>query len=163
LLSSLAVGVSSSENRNSMSESVSPSLARLISIIGDLLPEKTFLRLLFEGASSFVLRNPLETLTAHTGTPIGFRSVDVAGCLGSCSTSTEGSGLLQIVNFVKPTEVKYGLESLLACRVCTAVFGGSNLDKKVSTLDPVDMLNHKVWITACELSWAIDDLVQAHS
>jgi hypothetical protein len=96
MLFSLAARFSSSENRNSRSERVSPSLATPISTIGDLIPEKPFLRLLFDGASPLVLRNPLETLTAHTGTPMAFRRVDVAVCFGSCSTSTEGSGVLQI-------------------------------------------------------------------
>jgi hypothetical protein len=59
-----------------------------------LLAEKPFLRLLFDWTSPFVLRKFLETLTAQTGTPIALRSVDVAVCFGSCSTSTEASGAL---------------------------------------------------------------------
>jgi hypothetical protein len=74
----------------------------LISIIGDLLPENPFLRLLLDGVSLCVLmRKPLETLTAHAGTPIGLRSNDVAVYFGSCLTSIEGSEVLQDISFLE--------------------------------------------------------------
>jgi hypothetical protein len=55
----------------------------------------------------------------------------------------------------------------LACGVCTgstvSTICGTNLDEKVSALDPVDVLNHKIGIAACELSWTVHNFVQAHS
>ena len=39
----------------------------------------------------------------------------------------------------------------------------ANLHKKISALDPVDLLNYKIWIGTCELSWAVHNFVQAHS
>jgi hypothetical protein len=73
----------------------------LISIIGDLLPENPFLRLLLGVSLCVLMRKPLETLTAHAGTPIGLRSNDVAVYFGSCLTSIEGSEVLQDISFLE--------------------------------------------------------------
>lgn len=56
------------------------------------------------------------------------------------------------------------LLDLLASSICTSVstIGGTDLNKKVSALDPIDVLNHKIRTAACKLSWAVYNLVQAH-
>jgi hypothetical protein len=63
-------------------------------------------------------------------------------------------------------ETKPDLEDhiLAHCRgISTVPISGGNLNKKVSALDPVDVLNNKIGIAACELTGAIYNLVQAHS
>ena len=89
----LADEVSSSENRNSISEMFSPSLAITSVTCCKPLPDP-FLRLFFAGVSDLSTRKALEIETAQSGTPIGFLSVDIATCLGSCSTSLSAIELL---------------------------------------------------------------------
>ena len=119
-------------------------------------------------------RKALEIRSAHSGTPIALLSVDLATRVGSCSTSSEILGLSEalfyidisrrkkrisiVTGFLEHIPRNYFIFWLGAVGIDT-----TTLNKQISALNPIDMLNNEERSSTCKFARAIYNLVKAHS